>query len=195
MHLSPAGTTVDKWCGELVPAQSSTAPNDVQHGVVVERLLWLPYQVVTYGFMDADDVATDYRKQRVRTALALYMQHTSIKFQEVNIKGFDFENIIARPLCKIRIGFGPVQNNSDGSVLWGWAKVGKSAVDSAFNGDMGYPGKKWSTIYLGGQALKSDAELTAADLAMSNATVYHELGHVLGKPEFFPLFFPLFPHT
>ncbi|KAJ7907565.1 hypothetical protein B0H13DRAFT_2501759 [Mycena leptocephala] len=121
-----------------------------------------------------------YRKQRVRTALALYMQHTSIKFQEVNIKGFDFENIIARPLCKIRIGFGPVQNNSDGSVLWGWAKVGKSAVDSAFNGDMGYPGKKWSTIYLGGQALKSDAELTAADLAMSNATVYHELGHVLG---------------
>ncbi|KAF7344143.1 ZnMc domain-containing protein [Mycena venus] len=169
----------DKWCGEIAPVPASSTPDGVQHGVVVERILWLPYDTVTYGFMDSADIATDYRKDRVRKAVNLYMQHTSIKFVEVEINKLNLDQPIARSLCKIRIGFGPIQTLTD-AVRWGWSFTGKAAIDSAFNGDGGRIGKKWTTTYLGGQALHDDSELSAADLAMANATVYHELGHCMG---------------
>ncbi|KAJ6575756.1 hypothetical protein DFH09DRAFT_1361850 [Mycena vulgaris] len=179
-------TPSDTWCAVINPPDNSNVPNDALHGVVTERMLWLPYEVITYGFMDASDplsVATTYRKDRVNAALALYMQHTSIRFKLEDIRGLDFSQLSAQKQCQVRISFGPTNTMENGSIRWGWSYVGKDAIGSAFDSALdptGRPGAKWTTIYLGGQPLNSDTEVTAANLAMANTTVYHELGHVLG---------------
>ncbi|KAJ7493835.1 hypothetical protein FB451DRAFT_1122358 [Mycena latifolia] len=185
-NADPGLTPADTWCAVVNPGENSNVPSDVAHGVVVESLLWLPQDVVTYGFMDSIDpqaIATPYRQDRVNKALALYMQHTSITFKQVDIRGLDFSQPYARSLCKIRISFGATNIVPNGSTRWGWAVVGTNAIGFEFDPALdptGRPGAKWTTVYLGGQALNSDKELTADNLAMSNATVYHELGHVLG---------------
>ncbi|KAJ6541052.1 hypothetical protein DFH09DRAFT_1089612 [Mycena vulgaris] len=179
-------TPSDTWCAVINPPDNSNVPNDALHGVVTERMLWLPYEVITYGFMDASDplsVATTYRKDRVNAALALYMRHTSIRFKLEDIRGLDFSQLSAQKQCQVRISFGPTNTMENGSIRWGWSHVGKDAIGSAFDSALdptGRPGAKWTTTYLGGQPLNSDTEVTAAHLAMANTTVYHELGHVLG---------------
>ncbi|KAJ7114588.1 hypothetical protein C8R43DRAFT_1113155 [Mycena crocata] len=165
-------------CSAVPPADDPNAPSDIQHGLVVERSLWVPHDTITYGFLDNTDptgAVTDFRKARVAEVLKVYMAHTSLKFQLVDIRGFNFDDPLSRRLCN------PKQIKSGTSR--GWAAYGKTAMTLAFDpalDKIGRAGQRWSTIWLGGQPLNSEAEVKADDLALANFTLWHEIGHVMG---------------
>ncbi|KAJ7209191.1 hypothetical protein GGX14DRAFT_697875 [Mycena pura] len=182
----PAAPTLipaDTWCNAILPTNISGVPNIVLHGKALEDLLWLPHEEVTFGFLDAtptlpDSSPTEYRKRRVRKALDLYMQHCSIYFREVDVARLDFTTLAAQQACTIRIAFGrSPQVRMDGSHLWGWSYCGKEAKYLQTKNS-----PQFATVWIGGQALNSDAELSADPLALewADAILYHELGHVLG---------------
>ncbi|KAJ7789886.1 hypothetical protein B0H13DRAFT_2394728 [Mycena leptocephala] len=179
--LKPA----DTWC-DYFPNSSSTSkgPEGVLRGAVGKGYLWQPYQTVTYGFLDAADpadVATTYRRQRVEVAFSHYMLHSSVNFVPVDdISGLDFSKEDGRNKCMIRISFGPHWVKPDESIGAGWSMTGRGALYLSFDGEEGRPGAKWCTTYLGGQPLNSDNEFSKDDFAHAEATLYHELGHVLG---------------
>ncbi|KAJ7487013.1 hypothetical protein FB451DRAFT_1554137 [Mycena latifolia] len=176
------------WCAAVPPEDDDAAPDDAQHGLVVEEeALWNPYDVVTYGFIEGkekSEAVTALRIKRVKDALNLYAQHTSITFKFVDTADLDLEDQWDRIACKIRFSFGPPQSTIRGTTRvtrWGWASYGKKATGTRFDPKtetLGRFGQKWSTIYLGGQPLNSEND--AEDLAMANSTLYHETGHVLG---------------
>ncbi|KAF8203569.1 hypothetical protein K438DRAFT_1965046 [Mycena galopus ATCC 62051] len=90
------------WCGvhdhlDFVdgPANDVVASNGVLRGAfqpVPESVdvLWDPYTIITYGFINPDD-AIPYRRERVPNALTLYEMNTSLTLQLVlDITGMDF---------------------------------------------------------------------------------------------------------
>ncbi|KAJ7816562.1 hypothetical protein B0H13DRAFT_2293085 [Mycena leptocephala] len=175
----------DTWC-DYFPNSPSTSkgPEGVLRGAVGKSYLWQPYQTVTYGFLDAADpanIATPHRRQRVKDAFSLYMLHSSVNFVPVdNISGLDLSTKDGRNACMIRISFGPHWVKPDKSIGAGWSMAGRGALSLLFDGQEGRPGAKWCTTYLGGQPVNLDEELLKDDLDHADATLFHELGHVLG---------------
>ncbi|KAJ7870647.1 hypothetical protein B0H14DRAFT_3573861 [Mycena olivaceomarginata] len=174
------------WCGSsaLEPSseegKSGESLKDVQHALVINAIHWPPNSTITYGFLDTAKEATEYRKQRVRSALDRYEENTSLSFHYVDITEWDFDHADTRDRCQVRITFGdPIkQRNSE---IWGWSLNGKNVVTKAYDPavhKMG--GEKWTTTYLGGQPKDKDAKISTNDLAMADQTLFHELGHVLG---------------
>jgi hypothetical protein len=143
--------------------------------------LWLPHSEITFGFLDSrasipDSAPTEYRKQRVRDALSLYMQHSALKFKEVNIRGLNFSQADARQSCQVRIALGKsAQSRSDGTLVWGWVCEGSEARFPPQNTQPPY-----ATVWIGGQATLRDEELPPEALNWSNVVLHHELGHVAG---------------
>jgi hypothetical protein len=188
--FASASTTLipaETWCDtpDPIPQASSDVSSGALRAVSIDDKMWMPYETVTYGFMDGVDAQsepTEYRKQRVHNALARYMAHTSLIFKEVDIKGRDFNDKAERQRCVIRIAFGPLTpiQGGVGLVRLGWSCIGKEAKEYAFNGQGGRPGPLWATLWLGGQALLNDAELKPMLLLGTNQAVWHELGHALG---------------
>ncbi|KAJ7092313.1 hypothetical protein B0H15DRAFT_905677 [Mycena belliarum] len=180
----PSRTPPDTWCA-TAPAGDPSVPADVQHGVLLRDQLWLPYERITYGFMDAvapDALPTPFRRFLVTRALGLYQTYSSISFQLVDIRGLDFDQAANRDLCTIRICFGRPSTLFDGTACWGWCFPGKDAITSAFDPALDpnwRPGTKWATIFIAGQPLNNQAELSADDLTKATASLYHELGHVM----------------
>ncbi|KAJ7174814.1 hypothetical protein C8R46DRAFT_1252910 [Mycena filopes] len=162
------------WCTERTPSSL--------RGVLSPALkLWMPYRTLTYGFMDDDTVATSYRKTRVRTALAFYMSHVSVVFREVPMPA-NLNTVAARDECTIRISLGPVVLVPGVGPLAGWSWTGTDALTEVHLSTEGFPGRAWTTSYIGGLPLNEADELTfsAHDRENATGTLYHEIGHILG---------------
>ncbi|KAJ6483193.1 hypothetical protein C8R45DRAFT_299355 [Mycena sanguinolenta] len=217
------------WCGVYdpvdpddapVPAMDVIAPSGVLRGAVKNfpisvfgwglftrnmlNELWDPYTTIKYGFLSPPDKATDYRKNRVRNALAWYSRNTSLTFELVDgIDTWNFgdpgnPNHELLEECPIRIVFGESKDTEGltepGKKIVGWAQIGRNPpVGWEENGtrDREQYLPLWATLYSNNQGLHSDRDLThspdgtmrpdgEALLAKSNKTLYHELGHALG---------------
>ncbi|KAK6980654.1 ZnMc domain-containing protein [Favolaschia claudopus] len=204
------------WCATIDPVDSSdiasgtNAPSGVQHGAIraipsfISSLfgntgeLWDPYTVITYGFLNPDK-ATEYRRTRVRNALAWYSRNTSLSFQFVdNIHTWDFgqpkrPNLDALNRCNIRIFFGTkdewksksasepeaVKPRVDLTTV-GWAAFGRAQVTATKPADAPNYLPEFTSFYISNQAMDKDNDLEVEDLLKSDQTLYHELGHALG---------------
>ncbi|KAJ7235845.1 hypothetical protein C8J57DRAFT_1571489 [Mycena rebaudengoi] len=188
---APSGDPPATWCAWQPPSgAASDSPDGVEHGVVVEKTLWPPKTIMTYGFFagtDAESAATDFRKDRVTEVLKLYMQNSSLTFNrlEDDMGKRDLSTATGRQMCRIRIAFGPpALNPTTGRYVWGWSFHGTEADTKVFdpvkNNPDGRPGPMYATVYLGGQPKSFDQKLTVEELDMANQTLTHELGHMLG---------------
>lgn len=206
--------TESGWCGvrdnvdfvdAFVPENDAVVPSGVLRGAVKNTAsgldwllghkvldeLWDPYTEITYGFLNPDK-ATEYRRRRVRNALAWYNRNTSLTFRLVeNIHTWDFgqpgrpnRNVLNN--CNLRIYFGERDEwskNDDSTVehTVGWACIGQENRYKPLGADA--PGfiPKWTSVYFNNQAINGDDELPPWDLESSNFTLYHELGHVISS--------------
>ncbi|KAJ6627702.1 hypothetical protein B0H10DRAFT_1993760 [Mycena sp. CBHHK59/15] len=202
--LSLANDTLfpaDTWCGCVDPfVDAVSAPEGVLHGFVNQNTFWAHNSVVTYGFLDPPvdpdakrgvkpkGVVTKYRMERVAEALERYEAHVSIKFKYVDIAALklNLEEADDRLKCQVRISFGDVVRYYDAKgqlagTLYGWSDFGTTALVTAFDpAKQKKGGEKWATIFLGGQPRDGPSEITRSQMDQADATLYHELGHMLG---------------
>ena len=156
-------------------------PSDAQHGLARPGIFWPPNSTVKYGFMHntLPDQATAYRVKRVRDVLDVYESVTSLKFQLVDILGWNFDLAQNRDLCPVRICFGPSITQKDGSITYGWSYEGTDALTVAYDpAVLPLGGEKWTTAYLGAQPAADWS--TDVDISRADHTLWHELGHMMG---------------
>ncbi|KAK6980755.1 ZnMc domain-containing protein, partial [Favolaschia claudopus] len=152
--------------------------------------LWDPYTTITYGFLNPAK-ATQYRKDRMANAFALYSQNTSLSFQLVEgIENWDFNDEATRARCYMRIYFGEPE---EGAWIVGWGAPGKTQINTGgprviFSPDLTKPRywvniiPKWTSLYLNDQPMNQAEEekLDQLEFYDRNGTLYHEIGHALG---------------
>ncbi|KAJ7199019.1 hypothetical protein GGX14DRAFT_373421 [Mycena pura] len=179
--VDPDLIPADTWCAAQSELDTTTGvSNDVQRGVAVTRQLWFPKERITYGFLkgEGESQPTEYRKERARAVLKFYEQYASIKFVEVDgIDTLEFDNPAAREQCWIRISFERYAYRDRTRSDLGWSFYGPNGIHRPNPNPFGPP---YMTAWISGQAYESDAELNPEFLKISNRTLYHEFGHVLG---------------
>ncbi|KAF7299403.1 ZnMc domain-containing protein [Mycena indigotica] len=185
---SPLEQPTDEWCLTFDDQIDAGATGDGLREISARQRLWLPHQQIKFGFFDISErgcEATEFRKIRVRNALKLYMEHTSLVFVEVEgdeFRSLDFSKASDRAKCPLRIAFGNLEK-VDGKVRYGWSQNGKKITTFEFAGPgnaYGAPGPKYATLWLGGQPLTESTNLPVPESDRATASIYHELGHVLG---------------
>ncbi|KAF7336381.1 ZnMc domain-containing protein [Mycena venus] len=176
------------WCAVIRPP-STAAPSDVAHGVTGPiNLFWAPGETIYFTFLNGQgpgEAATDYRCERVRKVLHFYEEYASITFKErLDLRNFNFEgNPKEQKECPVRIAFSDPRKPEYEMVAGKERKRGGySLLGASVKNPLkieGEPGPPWATTWLGDQPLNADTDLTKAQFLRANATLYHELLHVL----------------